>query len=134
MQNAVSISLLCNLANSGLGPTIATSPQFTLNSVGQNTYVWAHGLGRTPRFVQAYMVCVTAYGGYNPGDQLDVSTILDPGSKWMALAKNATNVILNLAEDFVDNAGQFAFTQGGGGDLTSFQSSNKWALVFQAIL
>lgn len=58
----------------------------------------AHGLGRYPSLIQAYLQCTTTDLGYAVGDRLDVGTIADAsagaGDRVPTLRMNTTNVIL----------------------------------------
>jgi hypothetical protein len=134
MQDAIINYLLCQIANGGA--SIVASPQFTIDSVSQTSYVWAHGLASTPRFAQAFLVCASAVGGYNVGDAINVFSITASISPYTncLLAKDATNIILNAPYTFKANEANYLMTQGGGGNYINLTATTDWRLQFVAIL
>lgn len=72
---------------------------------------FAHGLAAAPKFCQYYLVCTTGEHSYTAGEELTIApSVYSPGSTEFGFSAkyNATNVILNIANDGIvivdDNA------------------------------
>lgn len=61
-------------------------------STGNNTYTFVHGLGSVPVLFKAILRCTTADRGYAVGDELDVTSNYNDGTRKNVTYSNATNV------------------------------------------
>lgn len=81
--------------------TLGHWKEYDLGSFNQSANMsQAHGLGRYPSFIQAYLQCTSTDCGFAVGDRLDVGTICDgsTGGRAPSLYMNNTNVVLRTGQ------------------------------------
>jgi hypothetical protein len=102
---------------------IFTSTAQTITSGGSLTL--AHGMGTTPKLVQAYLKCTTTDLGYSVGDEVFVSGGQDAYGSTVSTGVSIVPDATNLNIRFGSNAGAFALLNKGTGTLAAI-TNGSW--------
>lgn len=108
---------------------IYTSPAQTITSGG--TLTLAHGMGTTPRLIQAYLKCTTTDVGYSVGDEVFVSGGQDAYGSTVSTGVSVVPDATNLNIRFGSNAGAFAVLNKGTGTLGAI-TNGSWEFYIRA--
>lgn len=119
---ALLLQLLCNVSSTGLPPQFESdvfeiTPGTTLNTV-------AHGLGSTPSYVRAVLVCIANDAGTGAvvGDEISVESVFENNltAPNFGIKANAASVFLTNTDFFAGQEGAvYIITNGAATNATS---------------
>lgn len=105
------------------------SPEQTITAAGALTL--AHGLGTTPKIIQAYLVCKTAEKGYSMGDEtpctISAESLAASDSYGVAITYDTTNIYVR----FGSIANVFTINDKTTGSGSAIAIAN-WKVIFRA--
>lgn len=111
---------------------VYASAEQTITASGALTL--AHGLGATPRFLFAFIKCLTAELGYAVGDVVAINphqqNNLNDGRRGHVLVADATNINVRFGQA----AGVFSILRKDTGDSVNSITLANWSYIVRAIL